>query len=999
MKKPKAKRTPHKTLKSAMKAVSRKAKPPISPKAQKARPADTRWPSEITVGKRHRKDYGDLKDLASSIDARGALLQPIVIDKDNVLIAGERRLRAWKLSKFASQPIPVHVVDIDAIIAGEWDENAKRKDFTPSEAVAIRDEIERKLKVLAAERQKSGKAADPSQKGEAAEQASAFAGKARRTLDKAKEIVSAAKENPEKYKPLKDDMDRTGKVNGPYNRLKVMKQTEAIQKEPPGLPMEGEIEVAVVDFPWPNEPGMTQAEIDAAGRSLRPYPAMAIQEGCKFMAEQLKPKLADDCVVWFLTTNYHLINGHADKLLHALGFAERSTMLTWEKDKIGRGQILRDKSEHCIVAKRGKPVINIFGKDPPTTMLKAGRRENSRKPDELYRLIERVCPAKRYASIFSRGGEGERWDSHGDQVGKYAPGCEPKAPPAPPKVLSDDEKLLAALKALKAGKEPEKGLVDAKILKPLREKGKGGKPKLSFQGRNELQHVESRVFNAAKLTVLTEVSEGKPVSDTAIEATLRGAGFIAGKGAKTKLTTKGSKEKSSLEDDARDDAFVLALPKKEADLADLADFILDRLRRRAAAAMDSDQAEVERLSHEIELAEESEGYHFQIGEQIAAPPGEVPVWQQDGMFVIEVAGIPAIVVNEEGRMEAFAVDPDKPFLLANASVSASVSDGSATIGEVYGFDIPLGVTMKEQAESFFEEALATDRASLKSGKKAKGKSKTKTAPVELPLPEQVYVLRDKWPKGVFGGVTPKKISASAARKLLAAGPKADEFGMVRTAGGAVVAKDFVTKDEALTSTASSARTKAPRETKRKASKGGNVLHGQTFEQFPDPSRPKDVAAEVAPPTPDKHTETLVNPKHVASKAEVSAAADRAERAAQEKRLKLLADRLAGAHVVRNWGPDGGKYRATCECGVELHACDGPLGLAAAIERNKAVEAHWTEAIAKIEAEAAAADAQATPAAESSQAEMFDAPKPAPANEDDQLDIPPYLKRSADQAAE
>lgn len=437
-----AKKPAHKTLKSAMAAVKRKAagkraakgaatgaaKAAVVKKGHKPRPQDTRWPGEIAIGKRHRKDYGDLWDLARSIDARGALLQPIVISTDNVLIAGERRLRAWKLSRFAGQPIPVHIVDIDAIIAGEWDENAKRKDFTPSEAVAIKDEIERKLKVLAAAREKAGKAADPAQKGRAGDQAARYAGKDRRTLDKAKAIVTAAKDNPEKYGPLKADMDRTGKVNGPYKRLQILQQTEAIRKAPPGLPMVDPIAVCVIDYPWPNEPGMTQAEIDAAGRSLRPYPAMAIEAGCKFMAEQLAPKLAETCVIWFLTTNYHLINGHAGKLLHALGFDERATMLTLEKDKLGRGQILRDKTEHCIVAYRGKPVFNILGKDPPSTMLPMVRRENSRKPDELYRLIERVCPARRYASIFSRGGEGEKWDSHGDEVGKYAPGCEPKAP-------------------------------------------------------------------------------------------------------------------------------------------------------------------------------------------------------------------------------------------------------------------------------------------------------------------------------------------------------------------------------------------------------------------------------------------------------------------------------------------------------------------------------------------------------------------------------------------
>jgi ParB-like chromosome segregation protein Spo0J len=47
----------------------------------------------VIVGNRYRKDFGDLTTLAETIDEHG-LLQPIGITEDNVLIFGERRLRA-----------------------------------------------------------------------------------------------------------------------------------------------------------------------------------------------------------------------------------------------------------------------------------------------------------------------------------------------------------------------------------------------------------------------------------------------------------------------------------------------------------------------------------------------------------------------------------------------------------------------------------------------------------------------------------------------------------------------------------------------------------------------------------------------------------------------------------------------------------------------------------------------------------------------------------------
>lgn len=51
--------------------------------------------SKITIGKRFRKDLGNIKELAQSIDLVG-LLQPIGITKQYKLEFGQRRLEAVK---------------------------------------------------------------------------------------------------------------------------------------------------------------------------------------------------------------------------------------------------------------------------------------------------------------------------------------------------------------------------------------------------------------------------------------------------------------------------------------------------------------------------------------------------------------------------------------------------------------------------------------------------------------------------------------------------------------------------------------------------------------------------------------------------------------------------------------------------------------------------------------------------------------------------------------
>jgi len=97
--------------------------------------------SDIKIGNRFRKDLGDIHALADSIKDIG-LLQPIVINENNELIAGQRRIDACKYLGWTE--IPTYTVNLENIIAGEFHENELRKDFSYTERVAILEEIERR---------------------------------------------------------------------------------------------------------------------------------------------------------------------------------------------------------------------------------------------------------------------------------------------------------------------------------------------------------------------------------------------------------------------------------------------------------------------------------------------------------------------------------------------------------------------------------------------------------------------------------------------------------------------------------------------------------------------------------------------------------------------------------------------------------------------------------------------------------------------------------------
>jgi hypothetical protein len=104
----------------------------------------------------------------------------------------------------------------------------------------------------------------------------AFAGVSGRTVEKIAGVVEAAEAEPERFGGLLADMDRTGRVNGVYRRLNVIKQAAEIRKEPPPLPGNGQYRVIVADPPWPYE----IRDEDPSHRAVYPYPTMTIAQIC-----------------------------------------------------------------------------------------------------------------------------------------------------------------------------------------------------------------------------------------------------------------------------------------------------------------------------------------------------------------------------------------------------------------------------------------------------------------------------------------------------------------------------------------------------------------------------------------------------------------------------------------------------------------------------------------------------------------------------------------------
>jgi N6-adenosine-specific RNA methylase IME4 len=182
----------------------------------------------------------------------------------------------------------------------------------------------------------------------------------------------------------RSDTRKDGDIRGGLVRAYVKQETKAetarqIEAEPAPMPA-GPFRVIVADPPW----AYTKREGDASHRGDLPYPSMTTDAICALdVAAITHPQ---DAILWLWTTNAFMRDAY--RVLDAWGFKEK-TILTWAKDRMGLGDWLRGQTEHCILAVKGSPTVTLTNE---TTLLPGPVREHSRKPDEFYALVERLCP-------------------------------------------------------------------------------------------------------------------------------------------------------------------------------------------------------------------------------------------------------------------------------------------------------------------------------------------------------------------------------------------------------------------------------------------------------------------------------------------------------------------------------------------------------------------------------------------------------------------------------
>lgn len=175
----------------------------------------------------------------------------------------------------------------------------------------------------------------------------------------------------------------------------------------------------LADPPWQfqNRTGKVAPE----HKRLNRYPTMSLEEIKSLPVSQIS---AETCHLYLWVPNALLPDGL--EVLNTWGFQYKSNIV-WEKirkdgepDGRGVGFYFRNVTEILLFGVKGPNARTLPPARSQVNLIRAQKREHSRKPDEMIDLIEN-CSSGPYLELFARG-ERENWVLWGNQANeKYEP--------------------------------------------------------------------------------------------------------------------------------------------------------------------------------------------------------------------------------------------------------------------------------------------------------------------------------------------------------------------------------------------------------------------------------------------------------------------------------------------------------------------------------------------------------------------------------------------------
>ena len=162
-------------------------------------------------------------------------------------------------------------------------------------------------------------------------------------------------------------------------------------------------QVIYADPPW------SYSDLGHSRRVDKEYPLMKLPDIC---AMPVADELADKNSVLFLWTTSPMLLKEAPAVMAAWGFTYKASCV-WDKQIFGMGHYWRIQHELLLLGTRGKNVTSAVHNIP--SIIRAKRREHSRKPDEAYDQIERMYPNAAKIELFARNRR-DGWECWGNEV-------------------------------------------------------------------------------------------------------------------------------------------------------------------------------------------------------------------------------------------------------------------------------------------------------------------------------------------------------------------------------------------------------------------------------------------------------------------------------------------------------------------------------------------------------------------------------------------------------
>ena len=336
---------------------------------------------------RFRKDFGNINELAENIKQNN-LIVPIVIDKNNKLVDGERRIKAYKLLKkkeIEFTRFPEHTIDAEASA-----NTGLHLDII--EAVSIWNAME-----------KFSKWDQLSESDSRRNRASKITDFSHDSLSKARYILNNG--NKEENLQLKGGKSIIKTYQQIKARIEIEEEKKKVEEE-----KKKEYAIIYADPPW--KYNKTVGE----GIANEEYSTMDLYKIKNYLKKE-KIKSQDNSIL-FLWITFPLLKEGLE-VMEAWGFKYKTCGFNWiklnknKKPFFGIGHYTKSNSELCLIGIKGKGLTILD--DTISQIIFSEKDKHSKKPDEVPEKIVKLVGDRKRAELFARK-ERKGWDVWGNEV-------------------------------------------------------------------------------------------------------------------------------------------------------------------------------------------------------------------------------------------------------------------------------------------------------------------------------------------------------------------------------------------------------------------------------------------------------------------------------------------------------------------------------------------------------------------------------------------------------